>query len=224
MFTRDELRTIPLFSEVADKELDYLAKTSADIRLLPGEYVVHEGDTRRVLFVLVEGRVEVTKFVDGAERVVGIRGPGEVFGEIPVVLDTPFLVSFRAAQQSRVMLIEARDFHTIAASAPNVSAAVGAAALDRVGGLQEIAAAPSQPLLAVIGPQWDNATHELREFLQRNSVEFDWIAPEDPPAASFSLDSIARCRYPIVRLRDGMLLSAPFDTGYRESNRTVRFT
>jgi hypothetical protein len=127
MFTRDELRAVPLFSEVADKELDYLAQTSADIRLLPGEYVVHEGDTRRVLFVLLEGRVEVTKFVDGAERVLGIREPGEVFGEVPVVLDTPFLVSFRAAQQSRVMPIEAKDFHTVAASAPNVSAAEGVA-------------------------------------------------------------------------------------------------
>ncbi|HYZ16017.1 MAG TPA: cyclic nucleotide-binding domain-containing protein [Candidatus Acidoferrum sp.] len=209
MFTRDELRAVPLFSELADKELDYLAATSADIRLLPGEYVVHEGEARRVLFVLIEGSVEVTKFVDGKERVVGVRGPGEPFGEVPVVLDTPFLVSFRASQQSRVMRIEAKDFHTVGASAPKFSAAVGAAALDRVGGLQEIAAAPSQPLLAVVGPTWDNATHELRDFLQRNSVEFDWITPEDPAAARLSLDAIARRRYPLVRLRDGTLLSDP---------------
>src|ERR1700730_3840076 len=100
MFSRNELRAFPLFSELADRELDYLAKTSADIRLLPGEYVVHEGETRRVLFILVEGRIEVTKFVDGAERVVGVRESGEVFGEVPVVLNTPFLVSFRAAQRS----------------------------------------------------------------------------------------------------------------------------
>lgn len=209
MFTRDELRTIPLFSELADKELDYLARTSADIRLLPGEYVVHEGETHRVLFVLVEGGVEVTKFVDGRERVIGIRGPGEVFGEVPVVLDTPFLVSFRAAQPSRVMRIEAKDFQTLTASAPNVFAAVGAAALDRVGGLQEIAAAPSQPRLTVIGPQWDNATHELRDFLQRNSVEFDWITPDDSAVSSLPLDSIANRRYPIVRLRDLTLLNDP---------------
>jgi thioredoxin reductase (NADPH) len=153
--------------------------------------------------------VEVTKFVDGAERVIGVRGPGEVFGEIPVVLDTPALANFRAAQPSRVMLIEAKDFHTVAAAAPNVSAAVGAAALGRVEGLQEIAAEPSQPLLAVIGPQWDNATHALRDFLERNSVAFDWITPDDSSAASLSLDSNGHRRYPIVRLRDGTLLSDP---------------
>ena len=130
MFTSDELRAVPLFSELADKELDHLAKTSADLRLLPREYVIHEGDPRRVLFVLLEGLVEVTKVVDGAERVVGVRRAGEVFGEVPVVLDTPFLVSFRAVEQSRVMRIEAKDFQTLAASAPQVSGTVRARAED----------------------------------------------------------------------------------------------
>jgi thioredoxin reductase (NADPH) len=198
MFTHDELRAIPLFAELDEKELDYLAKTSADLRLVPGEYVLHEGENRRSLFMLVEGRIEVTKIVDGIERVVGVRDPGESFGELPVVLNTPFVVSFRAVRQSRVMRIEARDFHIVAASAPQVSAAIGAAALERVGGLQDLAAAPSQPLLSVIGPQWNNATHELRDFLQRNSVEFDWNPSEDPAVA-----------YPIVRLRDGTSLRDP---------------
>ena len=210
MFIRDELRTVPLFSSLGDKELDYLANTSADLRLLPGEYVIHEGETRRALFVLVEGRVELTKVIDGEERVVGTeRGPGEVFGELPVVLDTPSLVSFRAVHGSRVMRIEAKDFHAVAATAPSLAAAVEAAALERVEGLHEISAAQSQPLVAVFGPQWDNATYETRDFLQRNSVEFDWITPDDPAAASFSFNAIANPRYPMVRLRDGTLLADP---------------
>ena len=56
MFTRDELRNIPLFSRLDDKMLDYLTRTSADIRLLPGEYAVYEGETHRAIFVAVEGR------------------------------------------------------------------------------------------------------------------------------------------------------------------------
>src|SRR5579862_1753450 len=106
MFTRDELRTIPLLSGLPDKHLDFLAKTSADLRLLDGEYAVHEGDTRRAIFVLVEGRINVTKAMDGVERIVGVRNPGDVFNEVPVVLDTPSLASFRAAEPSRAMRIE----------------------------------------------------------------------------------------------------------------------
>ena len=207
VFSRQELRDIPLFAELAENDLDYLARTSADIHLLSGEYVLHEGETRRSFFVLVEGRIEVTKFVDGSERVIGAREPGEAFGELPVVLDTPSLVNFRAAQQSRVMRVDLKDFRTLSASAPRLLASVTAAALERVEGLQELAASRTHPIL-IAAPQWDEAGHELREFLQRNAVEFDWITPEDPQALSF-LPGSGDERYPLVRLHDGTILSAP---------------
>jgi thioredoxin reductase (NADPH) len=209
VFTCKELRAISLFADVADAELDYLAKTSADIRLLPGEYVVHEGESRRAVFVLIEGRMEGTKFIDGAERVIGVRESGQIFGEGAVVLDTPALVSFRAAKPSRVMQIESKEFHAVAATSPQFFSTVVRSALDRVEGLQELAAAtPPQPIITVIAPHWDSASHELREFLQRNSVEFDWLEPEDPAVAP-SLDSIQDRRYPMARLRDGSLLVGP---------------
>jgi thioredoxin reductase (NADPH) len=197
MFSLNELRAIPLFSSLGDEQIEHLAQTSADIRLLPGKYVLHEGETRRALFVLVEGRLEVTKFVDGAERVVRVREPGESFGELPLALNTPFAVSFRATERARVMRVDAKDFQAVAASAPQLSVSVGAAAMDRVGGLQDIAAEPPKQPLTVIGPQWDNATHELRQFLIRNSVDFDWVYPT------------ANSRYPLVRLTNGATLTEP---------------
>ncbi len=206
MFTRDELRSVPLFSELADQELDFLARTSADLRLLPGDYVIHEGDSRRVLFFLLEGRIEVTKVVDGQERVVGIRKLGEAFGEVPVVLDTPFLVSFRAAEPSRVVRIEAKDFQALAAAAPKVFDTIRARAEDRVRGLQEIAASPGSPHLTVIGPQWDHPTQSLRDFLQRNSAQFDWMTPDDPRAPSLSA---VEGPYPLVRTPEGSVLHVP---------------
>jgi thioredoxin reductase (NADPH) len=199
MFTREELRAVPVFAHLGDKELNYLIGVSADIHLRPGEYAIHEGEAQRALFVLLAGQVEVTKFIDGAERVVGTqRSAGEVFGEVPAVLNTPSLVSFRALHDSRVMRIDAKDFHIVATSAPKFGALVEAAALERVAGLQEIAALPVEPHLTVIGPQWDNATHELREFLYRNSIEHDWLRPDDSSGD-----------YPVARLPDGTLLSNP---------------
>lgn len=207
MFTRDEVRAVPLFAALADKELDYLTACTADIHVLPGEYIVHEGESHRALYVTIEGRLEVTKFVDGIERAVGARNPGDLFGEVPVVLNTPFLASLRAVEPSRVMQLKVSDFHIIAAAAPKVSATVGAAALDRVQGLQEIAAETSEPELTVIGPQWDAGCDVLRDFLHRNSVRFDAFAPEDPEAPHVPAGADA-C-YPIVRLKDGTLLTNP---------------
>jgi hypothetical protein len=42
-----------LFWELGENELDHLARSSADIHLRANEYVLHEGEMRGVLFVLI---------------------------------------------------------------------------------------------------------------------------------------------------------------------------
>ena len=87
---------------------------------MPGEYAAHPGG-ERALFAVLEGRIEAVKLVDGIERVVGERHPGDLFGEVPIVLGTVFPVGFRAAEPSRVMRLEPHDYHAVAAAAPEVA-------------------------------------------------------------------------------------------------------
>ena len=103
---------------------DRLSRAAADISLVPGEYAAHEGD-ERALFAVLEGRIEAIKLVDGIERVVGERLPGDLFGEVPIVLGTVFPVGFRAAEKSRIMRVEAHDYHAVAAVAPDVGKELG---------------------------------------------------------------------------------------------------
>jgi Cyclic nucleotide-binding domain/Pyridine nucleotide-disulphide oxidoreductase len=117
MFTIEELATVPLFSALEEKALEYLAGEVEDIHLTPGEYVAHEGDDR-ALAVVVEGKTELTKLVNGVEQVIGVRRPGELGGEIPMTLGTPLPASMRAVQPSRVMKLTVEVFHTLAAIAP----------------------------------------------------------------------------------------------------------
>src|ERR1700757_2860063 len=131
MFTIEELATIPLFSTLGEKELEYLAGAVEDIHLMPGEYVAHEGEGR-FLAVVVEGKTELTKLVNGVEQVIGVRLPGELGGEIPMTFGTPLPASMRAIEASRVVKVSVKVFHTLAAMAPEVSATVGAAALERL--------------------------------------------------------------------------------------------
>ena len=76
MFTIEELATVPLFSALGEKELEYLAGTVQDIHLIPGEYVAHEGEGR-FLAVVVEGKTELTKLVNGGEQVIGVQASSE---------------------------------------------------------------------------------------------------------------------------------------------------
>src|SRR6478735_6201711 len=209
MFTTDELATIPLFSELEEKALEYLAGEVEDIHLTPGEYVAHEGDGR-ALAVVVEGKTELTKLVNGVEQVIGVRLPGEVGGEIPMTLGTPLPASMRAIEPSRVLKVTVEVFHTLAAMAPEISAAVGAAALERIEMLRSATAQPREPAMFVIGPQLDPGVHGCDSFLHRNQIPYSHLGPDDPAAVALTGGAgVVPAPYPVVVLRDGTRLIAP---------------
>ena len=209
MFTVEELATIPLFSALAQKELEYLAGAVEDIHLTPGEYVAHEGEGR-FLAVVVEGKTELTKLVNGVEQVIGVRLPGELGGEIPMTLGTPLPASMRAVEPSRVLKVTVEVFHTLAAMAPQVSATVGAAALERLEMLKNATAQPLEPAMFVIGPRLDAGVHGCDSFLHRNQIPYERLDPDDPAAVARTGGAAAVAGpYPVVALRDGTRLIAP---------------
>jgi thioredoxin reductase (NADPH) len=209
MFSIDELSTIPLFSTLGEKELEYLAGAVEDIHLIPGEYVAHEGEGR-FLAVVVEGKTELTKLVNGVEQVIGVRLPGELGGEIPMTLGTPLPASMRAVEPSRVLKVTVEVFHTLAAMAPQVSATVGAAALERLEMLRNATAQPLEPAMFVIGPRLAPGVHGCDSFLHRNQIPYERLDPDDPAAVSrIGGGAAVAGPYPVVLLRDGTRLLDP---------------
>lgn len=209
MITVDELAKIPLFSTLGESELKYLASAVEDMRVLPGEYTDHEGGAR-ALFAIVSGKVELTKVVNGVETVIAIRLPGEIAGEIPMTLSTPLPASMRAVEPSRVIKLDAKVFHTLAAMAPQISATVGAAALERMEMLRKAASQPPVPQILLIGPSRDGAMHAIESFLHRNQISFASLEPGDPAlAARIGEPAAVAGPYPVAQLPDGTRLVAP---------------
>ena len=193
-------------------EHERLARAAADVSLVPGEYAANAGDDR-ALFAVLEGRIDAVKSVDGVDRVVGERLPGDVFGEVPIVLGTVFPVGFRAALASRVLRIEPAAYHAIAAADPIIAKSIGALATLRMAGprgLQGLAADAPPPRAIVVGERWDSACTQLRHFLDRNQVSFRWLQPGDEEGAAHwdgPLPAAADC--PVVRLIDGKTIVRP---------------
>ena len=102
MLTVDDVRAVPLFSTLAEPELERLAQTSADLHLATGEFAAHQGAEERALFVVLSGKIEVIRLFDGVERTLGWRVVGNIFGEPPIALGTPLYGSYRASEPSRV--------------------------------------------------------------------------------------------------------------------------
>jgi thioredoxin reductase (NADPH) len=117
MVTPEEVGLVPLFAGLDDAQREQLSRVAADISLAAGEYAAPQG-SEPALFAVLDGRIEPVQRTEGVERVVGVRHPGEIFGEVPIVLGTVFPVGFRAAVPTRVMRIEPRDYHGVVSVSP----------------------------------------------------------------------------------------------------------
>jgi thioredoxin reductase (NADPH) len=209
MLKIDEVRAIPLFSALAECDLERLVKTSADLHLRAGEFAVPEGG-ERALYAVLSGKIEVVKVFDGVERHLGWRLPGTIFGEVPMALGTPFPGGYRAAEASRIMRVEPREYYAIAASSPEVALRVSALARERISGLQGIAAEAPRTQATIFGPRWDIASGALNRFLARNQITHDWLTPDSADIASLWPGTLpAEAEYPVLRLIDGTVIAKP---------------
>jgi thioredoxin reductase (NADPH) len=210
MLTPEEIRAVPIFATLGAAELELLARTAADLRLKAGEFAAHEGSEERALFAVLSGKMQVVKLFDGVERTLGWRPAGTIFGELPVALGTPLFGGYRAAEPSRLMRVGIREYYAIASACPEISMKVGALARERIGGMQGILAEAPKARATIVGQRWDAACAQLREFLARNQITFDWVALDAPDfAARWSGPAPAAGDCPVLRLADGTLLGRP---------------
>ena len=209
MLTADDIRAVPLFVSLPCEQLDHIEQTAADIHLSAGEFAVAEGG-EAALFAVLSGKIEVIKTVDGIERRLGWRLPGSIIGEVPLALGMPFAGSFRATEPTRVMRVEAAQYYALVASSRDFAEKMGALARERLGGLQALAAEPHRPRLTIVAPRWDAVCADLRRFLERNQVSFEWLTIEGaqgPSQWSDAPPTPEQC--PAVRFADGAILHAP---------------
>jgi thioredoxin reductase (NADPH) len=207
MIALADLPAIPVFASVPLDDLARLAQACGDVRLGAGDYAVHEGDERS-LFVVLAGHIEVTKVVDGIERVIGQRAPGQIFGEVPITFGSPYQGSYRATEAARVMHLSARQFHALAAAHPAVLTQVATLASERIGGLKGIATAPQKARAVMLAHAGDDTARQLRSFLGRNQISFDCVTPDAPDrAARWAGPSLADDELPALVCDDGTLLT-----------------
>jgi CRP/FNR family cyclic AMP-dependent transcriptional regulator len=81
----DLLKKVPLFAGLDDKELREIAKSMRERRFTAGDTVTQEGAGGVGFFVVEEGEAEVN--VSGTSK--GSVGPGDYFGEIALINESP---------------------------------------------------------------------------------------------------------------------------------------
>jgi CRP-like cAMP-binding protein/AmiR/NasT family two-component response regulator len=100
------LRQISPFSELPEEALKTLVEQSRFSSSGPGEYIALEGDLNEASFIVVSGRLAMTKTSSsGKELVVQLLGPGDFFGLVLAMEELPAQLSARTQSASELLWI-----------------------------------------------------------------------------------------------------------------------
>jgi CRP/FNR family transcriptional regulator, cyclic AMP receptor protein len=122
------IRHVPLFSQCSKRELAQIASIADEIDLRDGKVLIREGERGREFFVLLEGSAEVTK--DG--RKINTVGPGDFFGEIALVSQTPRTATVMATSPVHTLVITERSFRRLLDEQPEIQRKVLVALAERL--------------------------------------------------------------------------------------------
>jgi CRP/FNR family cyclic AMP-dependent transcriptional regulator len=124
----DGLEQIPLFAALGDQEGQIVAGLAEDVAVPAGEQLILEGDFGYQLFAIREGRAEVTH--EGEQ--LAELGPGDVFGEIGLLVTGRRTASVTALTPMRLLVLFDRDFRRIERLLPEFGALLRAECWSRL--------------------------------------------------------------------------------------------
>jgi CRP-like cAMP-binding protein len=100
----DVLRRTPLFAALDEDASIALRASMTEFSLARGEVLFYEGDPGDALYVVTEGKVKLGRTSgDGRENLVGIQGPGEMFGELSLFDPGPRASTATALLDSKLL-------------------------------------------------------------------------------------------------------------------------
>lgn len=106
----DALRAVPLLADLGPGVIERLAGRARVMDLDPGAYLIREGEEADGLFVVLDGRLEITTRVGTDDLQVGGVGPGEIVGEMALLEHGPRTATVRAVETARTLFIAREEF------------------------------------------------------------------------------------------------------------------
>ncbi len=105
------LKAVPLFLSFPDDQLRMLASVVNRKSVPRSSTVMASGDPTDSLYIVLSGRLKVMMSdAEGKEVILSILGPGEFFGEMGLIDDSPRSASVVAIEACELLAIAKRDF------------------------------------------------------------------------------------------------------------------
>jgi CRP/FNR family transcriptional regulator len=116
------LAQAPIFADLTENELGFLANKAVAKRFSGGEIIFSEGDPCAGLYVIETGFVKIFKSsASGREQVLAIDGPGHSVAELPVFDGGKYPASGMAVQDTVLLFVSKQDFQALCLEHPQVA-------------------------------------------------------------------------------------------------------
>jgi signal transduction histidine kinase len=167
---------------MSDEDLDRLLARATTVELAPDELLFEEGDEGASAFVVRAGTVTILKTApSGSDIKLADRGPGEIIGEISLLMDEPRSASVKAATPVTLIQLERGALEELTNTSITAARAVFLMLLDRFRNTE--AKTRHRDHMATLGTLSAGLAHDLNN-----------------PAAA--IQSVARKLPEVIELRD----------------------
>lgn len=107
----EQLTKVPFFDGLTHEALRMIAGVASEETHATGTRIFQYGDPGDKLFIILDGRVRISREVAGmGEEALAVLGPGEVFGEMALLDESPRSADARAHERCRLLVIQKDAF------------------------------------------------------------------------------------------------------------------
>jgi CRP/FNR family cyclic AMP-dependent transcriptional regulator len=107
----DILKDIYLFESLNQEEIEKFLTVTEILSCKKGDVLFKEGDSSDTLYILVEGKIRMSKQVaDVGEEALSILEKGDYFGEMGLLDDSPRSADAIANEDSKLLIVRRSSF------------------------------------------------------------------------------------------------------------------
>lgn len=128
----ERLRSVPLFADLPQEDLERLCSGVHEIVLEPGASLFDEGEEGNAAYVIIEGKIEITQRSAGGDPVLlAVRSIDEVIGEMALVQSAPRAATARAQTAATLIAIPKSTLDDLLITSPSAVRTIFEAMLQR---------------------------------------------------------------------------------------------
>jgi CRP/FNR family cyclic AMP-dependent transcriptional regulator len=107
----EQLKRIELFTGLKAEALELISQVATEESHTLGTKIFQHGDAGDKLYLILEGRVRISREVPGmGEEALAVLGPGQVFGEMALLDESPRSADARVHERCRLLAIPKDGF------------------------------------------------------------------------------------------------------------------